>query len=97
MNLPYRSKNMKVTPHQMKKDYDNFKHIVRAKPMPKSTYYKSLIKYRKELIQDIDDRNQTIVAEELGMHQTRLSALVQILKYIDSPDVREYLLTDTSI
>ena len=78
-------------------NYIKFKHLVSSKPLPKSEYYTSLIKFRKEILRDIDDRNQTIVAEELGVHQTRLSAFLQILKYLDNPEVLALLCPKSDI
>ena len=81
----------KLTHSQAYKDYQDFKLLVSTQPIPKSDYYISLIKFRKEINRDIQDNNQTIVAEELGVHQTRLSAFLQILKYLDEPEVLSML------
>ena len=71
--------------------YSEFKSIVANSRLKRADYYINLIRFRQELIKDIDDNGQTVVAVELGTTQSRLSQIIQILKYLDRDEVLEYL------
>ena len=48
-------------------------------------FYKQLITLRKDILLDISNRNQGIVARELNINPVKMSAIVAMLKEIDSP------------
>ena len=45
-------------------------------------YYTNIVKYRTEIIEDIDEHNQSIVAEKLRMTQPKLGSILNILKVL---------------
>lgn len=45
-----------------------------------TNFYQQLIDHTSELLQDIENRNQGVVAKDLGMSQTQLSHILKLLK-----------------
>ena len=50
--------------------------------MSKDVYYKSIIQFAPEIMLDIHKTNQTEVSERLNMTQTKLSNMLNILRYL---------------
>jgi hypothetical protein len=62
------------------KTYQQFLDTIRDEKILKLEYYQCLIKFRQRILTDIFNTNQQTVANKLGIHQTKLSAISSILK-----------------
>ncbi len=67
----------------MTQNYTDFITLIGNEEISKTLFYKSLVLYRKELLIDINDNGQIKVAKKLGMNQTKLSSIVQVLRVLD--------------
>ena len=63
--------------------YEGFKTLIQLEEMYKMDYYKSLIKFRKDILRDIDNRNQGVVSRDLKLSQPKLSTISNMLKAIE--------------
>ena len=62
--------------------YTEFKEAITKTTLTEETYYSNIIEHRNEILLDIAKNNQTIVAKALNMSQSKLSAIIMVLKYL---------------
>ena len=73
----------------MSSSYEEFITAIKKQELTKQEYYRNIVRYRHEILLDIINTNQTVVAAKLNMHQTKLSAIAKVLGVIDDTiDIR---------
>lgn len=70
--------------------YQDFKNLLKRETLPKQDYYSHLVSFREDILKDIFDRNQGVVARDLGLTPSKLSYITQILKSIPDDPLVSY-------
>jgi len=64
------------------KTYHEFKVAVQLIQLPREIYYGFIYRYAGDILLDIAQSTQAKVGRELGLHQSKMSILVQMLNQI---------------
>lgn len=60
--------------------YEEFKDYIKHTQIPKEDYYIYLLEFYDEILLDIFNRNQGVVARDLKINPTKLSNIMPIIK-----------------
>jgi len=63
-------------------DYQNFKILAQNKDLGKLDYYQNIVKFKDDILYDVANRGQSVVAAELNIPQPKLSTIVNVLKVL---------------
>jgi len=69
----------------MTEDYEAFKAKIKANERIED-YNSQLLVHRQSILEDIQERNQGVVARDLNMSQSRLSILVPFLRALNNDE-----------
>jgi len=62
--------------------YDDFIHSIAHKQIPKHEYWHQIVEHKDDILLDVSNYGQVVVAAKLNIHQTKLSTVTQLLKAI---------------